>query len=154
MSNFTKLSILLQTECPYCCDKANLAELKMGVSAISRIWVLGQLTLSAVGQLSNTEGPIEPPSIDEIEVQVISKNANQPNQEFMVLVDTWWKILAWSLAVLALSCLCCYFSRCCYLCWDCCSDPFWGCCPRSEKCSRFLLMKGSIMIRIISSEWK
>ena len=33
------------------------------------------------------------------------------NQEFLVLVDTWWKILAWSIAVLILSCLCCYFSR-------------------------------------------
>ena len=77
-------------------------------------------------------------------VEITSGNHQkyENNQEFLVLVDTWWKILAWSLAVLLLSCLCCYFSRCCYLCWDCCSDPFWGCCPQSYCCNRFLLMKG------------
>lgn len=98
----------------------------------------------------------QPASIEEIGVKVISnrhrkldtnlepspQNGDVKNQEFLVLVDTWWKILAWSAAVLVLSCLCCYFSRCCYLCWDCCSDPFWGCCPQSQGCRRFLLMKG------------
>ena len=92
----------------------------------------------------------EPPTI-EIGVTVVSnrksvetniKNHQAENSEFWILVDTWWKILAWSAAVLLLSCLCCYFSKCCYLCWDCCSDPFWGCFPRSEGCLRCLSMKG------------
>lgn len=123
----------------------------MGVSSIiSRIWAFGHLTVLLSVVVGQTTEDFAPPTIDEIEVQVISKDANQPNQEFMVLVDTWWKILAWSLAVLVLSCLCCYFSRCCYLCWDCCSDPFWGCCPRSENCLKFLLMKGA-MIKLIFS---
>ena len=81
----------------------------------------------------------EKPSV-KIGVEIISSD---DNTEFKALIDTWWKILAWSLAVLTLSCLCCYFSRCCYLCYDCCSDPFWGCCPHSTGCTRFLLMKGN-----------
>ena len=99
----------------------------------------------------------EPPTI-EIGVTVVSnrnpvetniKNHQAENSEFWILVDTWWKILAWSAAVLLLSCLCCYFSKCCYLCWDCCSDPFWGCFPRSEGCLRCLSMKGkkSVFLR-------
>jgi len=75
-------------------------------------------------------------------VETNIKNHQAENSEFWILVDTWWKILAWSAAVLLLSCLCCYFSKCCYLCWDCCSDPFWGCFPRSEGCLRCLSMKG------------
>ena len=90
----------------------------------------------------------EPPTI-EIGVTVVSNrhspepNNSQENSEFWILVDTWWKILVWSSAVLLLSCLCCYFSKCCYLCWDCCSDPFWGCFPRSEGCLRCLSMRGN-----------
>ena len=90
----------------------------------------------------------EPPTI-EIGVTVVSNrhsletNNSQENSEFWILVDTWWKILAWSSAVLLLSGLCCYFSKCCYLCWDCCSDPFWGCFPRSEGCLRCLSMRGT-----------
>lgn len=87
----------------------------------------------------------EEPTI-EIGIEVISNHRKhskivEDDQEFLVLVDTWWKILAWSAGVLVLSCLCCYFSRCCYLCWDCCSDPFWGCCPQSQGCRSCLLMK-------------
>lgn len=108
---------------------------KMGVSKtilVSLIW-----TFEVFGQEE------EPPSI-EIGIEVISNRRQsivEDNQEFLVLVDTWWKILAWSTAVFVLSCLCCYFSRCCYLCWDCCSDPFWGCCPQSQGCRSCLLMK-------------
>ena len=92
----------------------------------------------------------EPPTI-EIGVTVVSNrhsletNNSQENSEFWILVDTWWKILAWSSAVLLLSGLCCYFSKCCYLCWDCCSDPFWGCFPRSEGCLRCLSMRGNFL---------
>ena len=68
--------------------------------------------------------------------------------DFMQLVDTWWKILLWSLAALVVSLLACYFSRCCYLCWDCATDPFWGCCPRSRCCHRFLLVKCKISRKI------
>ena len=53
----------------------------------------------------------EPPTSIEIGVEVTSHESQVEDNEFMILVDTWWKILAWSLAVLLLSCLCCYFSR-------------------------------------------
>ena len=59
------------------------------------------------------------------------------------LYDGWWKILVWCVGLAIVLCCCCYVSRCCYLCWDCCTDPFWGYCPseRSRCCERFLLMK-------------
>ena len=131
---------------------------KMGVSFVFYVLAI-TLQISLFWSLQVEADPIDnpqPASIEEIGVKVISnrhrkldtnlepspQNGDVKNQEFLVLVDTWWKILAWSAAVLVLSCLCCYFSRCCYLCWDCCSDPFWGCCPQSQGCRRFLLMKG------------
>ena len=81
----------------------------------------------------------------KIGVEIISSRdqGSGDNPDLNFLINSWWKILAWSLAVLVLSILCCYFSRCCYLCYDCCSDPFWGCCPHSRGCSRFLLFKGT-----------
>lgn len=56
----------------------------------------------------------------------------------LTLVDTWWKVLLWCLLLLILLSVCCYFTRCCYLVWDCCTDPFWGCCPRCACCETFL----------------
>jgi hypothetical protein len=125
----------------------------MGVSTgilLSLIWII-QVSSE---QVEIGIGDHQPAKIEKIDVDIIhnSKNTDSidressgsillENEEFLVLVDTWWKILAWSITVLALSCLCCYFSRCCYLCYDCCSDPFWGGCPQSRCCNRFLLMK-------------
>ena len=113
----------------------------LSLAATGLIFSLAKVASGLEPETSN----VEPPSI-EIGVTVISNRQNSnsdiENSEFWVLVDTWWKILAWSAAVLTLSCLCCYFSRCCYLCWDCFSDPFWGCFPHSEGCTRCLLMKG------------
>lgn len=130
---------------------------KMGVSTgilLSLIWII-QVSSE---QVEIGIGDHQPAKIEKIDVDITHntkntdsidrENTNESsgsilleNEEFLVLVDTWWKILAWSITVLALSCLCCYFSRCCYLCYDCCSDPFWGCCPQSRCCNRFLLMK-------------
>ena len=59
-------------------------------------------------------------------------------ESLLTLVDTWWKILLWCLLLLVLLSVCCYFTRCCYLVWDCCTDPFWGCCPRCGCCETFL----------------
>ncbi len=125
--------------------------LKSTALLISLIGLIGGATSDELESSTDSKRPVAP-SI-EIGVQVVpssskQKNADlQTNQEFLVLVDTWWKILAWTLACLTLSCLCCYFSRCCYLCWDCCSDPFWGCCPQSQRCHNFLLMKGGCCAR-------
>ncbi len=58
-----------------------------------------------------------------------------------VLTDTWWKILVWCVMFAILLCLCCYISRCCYLCWDCCTDPFWGYCPRCNSMKSCLLLR-------------
>jgi len=98
---------------------------------------------------TNSESDLKPTNEVKINYTIKSNNANTKENEFTQLIDTWWKILAWSLAVLILSCLCCYFSKCCYLCYDCCSDPFWGYCPclRSRGCSKFLLMKGCCQTR-------
>lgn len=112
-----------------------VSTLMMSPLLVSLVWIL-----HVSAQVENPQ----PPSV-EIGIEIIKhskKNESTEetgsilleNQEFLVLVDTWWKILAWSIAVLILSCLCCYFSRCCYLCYDCCSDPFWGCCPQSRCC--------------------
>ena len=35
---------------------------------------------------------------------------------------------------LLVTCLCCYITSCCYLSLDCCSDPYWGCCPWCLPC--------------------
>ena len=119
----------------------------MGVLSYSLPLVFSLLEVSKVHALEPPTSKVEPPTI-EIGVTVVSNRQqnsddSDQNSEFWILVDTWWKILAWSAAVLTLSCLCCYFSRCCYLCWDCFSDPFWGCFPHSEGCTRCLLMKGN-----------
>ena len=34
-----------------------------------------------------------------------------------------------------------FLTRCCYLLWDCCTDSYWGCCPRRRACKRFMLLK-------------
>lgn len=54
------------------------------------------------------------------------------------LSDTWWKLLIWGVVLFFLLLLCCFFTRCCYLIWDCCTDPFWGYCPRCVGCEKFL----------------
>ncbi|TRY73268.1 hypothetical protein TCAL_14647 [Tigriopus californicus] len=54
------------------------------------------------------------------------------------LTDAWWKLLLWGLVLFILLLVCCYFTRCCYLIWDCCTDPFWGYCPRCVCCEKFL----------------
>ena len=41
---------------------------------------------------------------------------------------TWWQILILASACVLVTGLCCYFSSCCFLAADCCSDPYWGCC--------------------------
>lgn len=49
-------------------------------------------------------------------------------------VLTWWQIVLIFIACLLVTAICCYFSRCCFLVADCCSDPFWGCCPCCVCC--------------------
>jgi len=50
------------------------------------------------------------------------------------LVLEWWKILLIVIACLLVTCLCCYLTSCCFLTVDCCSDPYWGCCPCCFVC--------------------
>ena len=47
---------------------------------------------------------------------------------------TWWQILILSVGGLLVTCLCCYFTSCCYLTLDCCSDQYWGCCLCCHAC--------------------
>lgn len=57
------------------------------------------------------------------------------------MIDSEWKLILWILLFVILILLLCYLSKCCYLIWDCCSDPFWGCCPRTDGCEAFCLMQ-------------
>lgn len=57
------------------------------------------------------------------------------------LVDTWWKMTLWALAAALMFIIYLYITRCCYLLWDCCTDSYWGCCPRRRGCKRFMLLK-------------
>ena len=49
---------------------------------------------------------------------------------FDMLTDEWWKIAIWILVIAVLICLFCCLIKCWYLVWDCCTDSYWGCCPR------------------------
>ena len=53
------------------------------------------------------------------------------------LTNTWWKLAIWILAFLILFCFFCFITKCCYLIWDCCTDSYWGCCPRQRKFKHF-----------------
>ena len=70
-----------------------------------------------------------------------NNTAREILKSLSVLADTWWKILIWIILVLFLLLLFCYLCKCCYLCWDCCTDPFWGCCPKSRRCRDCLLLR-------------
>ena len=50
------------------------------------------------------------------------------------LMLEWWHILLLVIACLLVTCLCCYLTSCCFLTVDCCSDPYWGCCPWCFVC--------------------
>merc|ERR1719270_259274 len=60
---------------------------------------------------------------------------------FDMLTDEWWKMAICILVIIILVCLFCCLTKCWYLVWDCCTDSYWGCCPRKECCKRFLLLR-------------
>ena len=47
-----------------------------------------------------------------------------------MLTDEWWKMAIWIFVIVILVLLFCCLTKCCYLLWDCCTDSYWGCCPR------------------------
>ena len=59
--------------------------------------------------------------------------------EFRMLTDSWWKLVLWGVVLLLVLFFGCFCTRICYVWWDCCTDPFWGCCPRCRGCERLLL---------------
>ena len=88
------------------------------------------------GHLQFTSRPLSFPKQEDAEPDgtVIKKFLNQ-------LVDTWWKMTLWIVAICVLLSIYLYITRCCYLLWDCCTDSYWGCCPRKQGCKRFMLLK-------------
>ena len=86
------------------------------------------------------------PSISVFEATLIPKEEveieNRPKIKGLdILIDECWKQAVLIIVAVILSLVFCYVTRCCYLLWDCCTDSYWGCCPRRQGCKRFMLLQ-------------
>jgi len=63
------------------------------------------------------------------------------------LLLEWWHVLLLVVACMLVTCLCCYLTSCCFFTVDCCSDPYWGCCPCCYVCVKPLKPPPHVALR-------
>merc|ERR1719219_831273 len=99
----------------------------------------GQISVEIEAFVS--QSPSEDLSQEERERNVTSSTSDYENiiktlelDNDLSLVLTWWQVAIIALGCLLVTCFLCYITSCCYLSLDCCSDPYWGCCPCCQPC--------------------
>lgn len=95
--------------------------------------------------VNDNGGPVEADRAvlaGEVQEQDSNSTALKDNysvqENSMRLELLWWQLLLVVVASIFFAVLCSYFSGCCFLVLDCASDPYWGCCPCSQKCVRMM----------------
>ena len=104
----------------------------MTISIAIRISVFSESVVAPHNVTIQTE--VTPAKIDEE-----MKEEGDLKKLFDMLTDEWWKMAICILVIIILVCLFCCLTKCWYLVWDCCTDSYWGCCPR----------KGSVKILVL-----